>query len=33
VAKGLLALEGDHVWPTVRGLDFLSDLQSLFLPD
>jgi oxygen-independent coproporphyrinogen-3 oxidase len=33
VDKGLLAREGDRVWPTVRGLDFLSDLQSLFLPD
>jgi oxygen-independent coproporphyrinogen-3 oxidase len=32
-AKGLLAREGDRVWPTELGLDFLSDLQSLFLPD
>ena len=30
--KGLLAREGERVWPTERGLDFLSDLQSLFLP-
>jgi oxygen-independent coproporphyrinogen-3 oxidase len=22
-----------RVWPTERGLDFLSDLQTLFLPD
>jgi putative oxygen-independent coproporphyrinogen III oxidase len=33
LAKGLLAREGERVWPTERGLDFLSDLQSLFLPD
>ena len=33
VDNGLLVREGDRVWPTVRGLDFLSDLQSLFLPD
>jgi oxygen-independent coproporphyrinogen-3 oxidase len=33
VDKGLLVREGDRVWPTERGLDFLSDLQSLFLPD
>lgn len=32
LAKGLLAREGERVWPTERGLDFLSDLQSLFLP-
>ncbi len=31
--QGLLVREGDRVWPTERGLDFLSDLQSLFLPD
>jgi len=23
---------GDHVQPTVRGFDFLSDLQAMFLP-
>jgi coproporphyrinogen III oxidase-like Fe-S oxidoreductase len=33
LAKGLLAREGERVWPTEHGLDFLSDLQSLFLPD
>jgi oxygen-independent coproporphyrinogen-3 oxidase len=22
-----------RVWPTERGLDFLSDLQAMFLPD
>ena len=32
-AKGLLARDLRHVWPTERGLDFLSDLQTLFLPD
>jgi putative oxygen-independent coproporphyrinogen III oxidase len=31
--KGLLARDLRHVWPTERGLDFLSDLQALFLPD
>ena len=30
---GLLARDLRHVWPTERGLDFLSDLQTLFLPD
>jgi oxygen-independent coproporphyrinogen-3 oxidase len=30
--RGLLEREGDVVRPTVRGFDFLSDLQSLFLP-
>ncbi len=32
--RGLLAWDEarDHVMPTPRGLDFLSDLQSLFLP-
>ena len=29
---GLLARDGDRVRPTVRGFDFLNDLQSLFLP-
>ena len=32
-AKGLLARDLRHVWPTERGLDFLSDLQTLFLPN
>ena len=31
--KGLLARDLRHVWPTPRGLDFLSDLQTMFLPD
>ena len=31
--KGLLARDLRHVWPTERGLDFLSDLQAIFLPD
>lgn len=31
-AKGLLARDLQHAWPTERGFDFLSDLQSLFLP-
>ena len=31
--KGLLARDLRHAWPTERGLDFLSDLQSLFLAD
>ena len=31
--KGLLARDLRHVWPTERGLDFLSDLQTLFLAD
>ena len=30
--KGLLQRDLWHVWPTERGLDFLSDLQSIFLP-
>ncbi len=30
--KGLLQRDLDRVQPTVRGFDFLSDLQSLFLP-
>jgi len=31
-AKGLLEIDGaDHVRPTPRGFDFLTDLQSLFL--
>ncbi len=31
-AKGLVARDLWHVWPTERGLDFLNDLQSIFLP-
>ena len=31
--KGLLARDLFRVWPTERGLDFLSDLQAMFLPD
>ena len=31
--KGLLARDLRQVWPTERGLDFLSDLQTLFLAD
>ena len=31
-AKGLLQRDLDRVKPTVRGFDFLNDLQSLFLP-
>ena len=31
--KGLVARDLHRVWPTARGLDFLSDLQTLFLPD
>ncbi len=31
--KGWLAQDGAWVAPTERGFDFLSDLQSLFLPD
>ena len=31
-AKGLLARDAGRVWPTPQGTDFLSDLQSLFLP-
>lgn len=32
LAKGWLAQDGVWVAPTTRGFDFLSDLQSLFLP-
>lgn len=32
LAKGWLAQDGVWVAPTARGFDFLSDLQSLFLP-
>ena len=30
--KGLLMRDSQHLWPTERGFDFLSDLQALFLP-
>ena len=30
--KGLIERDFTHVRPTVRGFDFLSDLQSIFLP-
>ena len=30
-AKGLLQFDGEHVQPTARGFDFLSDLQAMFL--
>lgn len=33
VARGWLTEEGGWVRPTGRGFDFLSDLQTLFLPD
>ena len=29
--KGLITRDFTHVRPTTRGLDFLSDLQALFL--
>ena len=31
--KGLIERDFQRVWPTARGYDFLSDLQSLFLAD
>ena len=31
--KGLLCRDLQHAWPTAKGLDFLSDLQALFLQD
>jgi putative oxygen-independent coproporphyrinogen III oxidase len=31
-AQGLIEREHDHVRPTARGFDFLSDLQQAFLP-
>jgi len=31
--KGLIERDLARVWPTVRGFDFLSDLQEIFLPD
>ncbi len=30
--QGLLQRDLHRAWPTDRGFDFLSDLQSLFLP-
>ena len=30
--QGLLTVDGTHVQPSVRGFDFLNDLQALFLP-
>jgi len=30
--QGLLSVDGAHVQPSVRGFDFLNDLQALFLP-
>ena len=30
--RGLIERDFNRVWPTARGFDFLSDLQSLFLP-
>ena len=30
--KGLLARDLHRAWPTARGFDFLSDLQTIFLP-
>ncbi len=32
-AKGLIERDLQRVWPTTRGIDFLSDLQALFLTD
>ena len=32
-AKGLIGRDLGRVWATVRGFDFLNDLQSLFLPE
>jgi len=31
-AQGLLSVADKHVQPSVRGFDFLNDLQALFLP-
>ena len=33
MVKGLLQRDGGRIVPTTRGMDFLSDLQALFLPD
>ncbi|KTT27883.1 radical SAM family heme chaperone HemW [Pseudacidovorax intermedius] len=32
-ARGLLARDLHRVWPTERGMDFLSNLQAMFLPE
>jgi putative oxygen-independent coproporphyrinogen III oxidase len=32
-ARGLIERDLARVWPTARGMDFLSDLQALFLPE
>ena len=32
VQRGLLQADLQHIAPTARGFDFLSDLQALFLP-
>jgi coproporphyrinogen III oxidase-like Fe-S oxidoreductase len=31
--EGLVERDLARVWPTARGLDFLSDLQAIFLPE
>jgi len=31
-ARGLLVQESDHLRPSAKGFDFLSDLQAMFLP-
>jgi oxygen-independent coproporphyrinogen-3 oxidase len=31
-AQGLIEMTGDHLRPSVRGFDFLNNLQALFLP-
>jgi oxygen-independent coproporphyrinogen-3 oxidase len=31
--RGLITRQGGHVRPTTQGMDFLSDLQALFLPE
>jgi oxygen-independent coproporphyrinogen-3 oxidase len=31
-ARGLIERDERRVWPSALGFDFLSDLQSLFLP-
>jgi coproporphyrinogen III oxidase-like Fe-S oxidoreductase len=30
--RGLLHQRGDHISPSAKGYDFLSDLQAMFLP-
>ena len=30
--QGLITVDGTHAQPSVRGFDFLNDLQALFLP-